>query len=102
MNVKKCQPYYTIKPDDEMPELRFKRIPYKRIASLLGEGFTVFIPCERRKASYIRKRLESIIGELIEAYPSTYKDMIGYTFKMSLVEQVIRYGIEKKDRENKG
>jgi len=67
-----------------------RRVPWGKIISLLLEGHEVFIPCDRRTAYYIRKRVEREIGELIEAYPSSYRGMEGYTFKVSLVEQYLR------------
>jgi len=81
--------YKVIEPGDTI-RLKTKRIPYKTIASLLLNGDEVFIVCERRKASYIRRRLENLVGELIETYPCIYNESIeGYSFRISAIQHMI-------------
>ena len=81
--------YKVIEPGDII-RLRTKRIPYKRIASLLLNGDEVFIVCERRRASYIRRKLENLVGELIEAYPCIYDESVeGYSFRISGIQRMI-------------
>lgn len=81
--------YKVIEPEDTI-RLRTKRIPYQKIASLLLNGHDIFIVCERRKASYIRRKLEKLVGELIEAYPCIYNERIeGYSFRISGIQQMI-------------
>ena len=76
--------------NDEMLRLRYRRrVPWDKIISLLLEGHEVFIPCDRRTAYYVKKGIEKRIGEPVETYPSVYKDMEGYLFKISLVRKVL-------------
>lgn len=85
---------------DEEVQIRVRRsFPIKRIISLLLEGEEIFMPIDRKAASYIRKKVENEIGELIEAYPAIYKDMEGYVFKISLVREVLFGG--KNDAKGK-
>jgi len=80
---------HPISPGDEV-QLKVRRhIPFERLISLLLEGHEVFIECDRRTAYYIRRRIEGRIGELVEAYPSIYRGMDGYVFKISLVGRVL-------------
>lgn len=81
---------HVLGPDDEVQLNVRRRVPLEKITSLLLEGHEVFIECDRRIAHYIKKRLSSKIGASVEAYPSVYKNMEGYVFKVSLVDQVLR------------
>jgi hypothetical protein len=81
---------HVLKPTDDVQLKIRRRIPLEKIVSLLLEGHEVFIECDRRIAHYIRKRASSKIGIEVEAYPSVYKGMEGYVFKVSLVDQVIK------------
>jgi len=71
-------------------ETKRKRVPYSKIVRLLAEGNTVFIPVGRKMASYIRKQLENRMGMKIESFPSKFRRMDGYTFKVSLVHELLR------------
>ena len=71
--------------------LRPKGIPYAKIASLLLDGHEIFIPCERKKASYIRRKLEKLVCELIEAYPCIYgENTEGYSFRISVIQGILK------------
>jgi len=80
---------------DKEVEIRVRRrFPYDKIISLLMNGDTVFLPIDRKAASYLRRQLEKRIGELVEAYPAVYEGKEGYVFRFSLVKQlmdVMRY-----------
>ena len=80
---------------DKELEIRVRRrFPYDKIISLLMNGDTVFLPIDRKAASYLRRQLEKRIGELVEAYPAVYEGKEGYVFRFSLVRQlmdVMRY-----------
>jgi len=88
---------HVLKPDDRIQLRVRKKLPFKKLISLLLEGHEVFIECDRRIAYYIRKRIEKEIGELVETYPSVYKGMEGYTFKLSLVDHVLKKIGEKEE-----
>jgi len=81
---------HVLKPNDRVQLKTRRKIPFQRLISLLLEGHEVFIECDRRIAHYIRKRIEREIDELVEAYPSYYRNMEGYTFKLSLVSHILR------------
>ena len=81
---------HPLKENDEVQLRVRKRIPFDRLISLLLEGHEVFIECDRKTAYYIRKKVERRINELVEAYPSIYRGMEGYVFKVSLVSRVLR------------
>ena len=81
---------HVLKPTDDVQLKIRRRVPLEKIISLLLEGHEVFIECDRRVAHYIRKRASSRIGIEVEAYPSIYKGMEGYVFKVSLVDQVLK------------
>lgn len=71
-------------------EAKRKRVPYEKILRLLAEGHEVFIEVDRKMASYIRRRLEEKAGAEIEIFPSKFRHMEGYTFKFSLVHEVLK------------
>ena len=89
---------------DKEVEIRVRRrFPYDKIISLLMNGDTVFLPIDRKAASYLRRQLERRIGELVEAYPAVYEGKEGYVFKFSLVRQlmdVMRYEGGENQRED--
>jgi hypothetical protein len=85
---------YPLGPGDDVQLRVRRRVPLERLVSLLLEGHEVFVECDRRMASYIRRRIESRIGELVEAYPSIYRGMEGYVFKVSLVGRVLGGGAQ--------
>jgi hypothetical protein len=87
---------YPLKPDDEIQLRIRKRIPFDRLISLLLEGHEVFMECDRRIAYYIKHKLEEKIGTSVEVYPSMYKGMKGYMFKVSLVDQVLKEKTREK------
>lgn len=67
-----------------------KRVPYDEMIELMMEGHEVFIPdIGRRTAWYIKKKLSEKIGEEVVAYPSEYKGMSGYLFKVSLISKLL-------------
>ena len=75
---------------DKEVEIRIKRrFPYDKIISLLMNGDSVFLPIDRKAASYLRRQLERRIGELVEAYPAIYEGKEGYVFRFSMVKQLI-------------
>jgi len=89
---------------DKEVEIRVRRrFPYDKIISLLMNGDTVFLPIDRKAASYLRRQLERRIGELVEAYPAVYGGKEGYVFRFSLVKQlmdVMRYEGRENQRED--
>ena len=89
---------------DKELEIRVRRrFPYDKIISLLMNGDTVFLPIDRKAASYLRRQLEKRIGELVEAYPAVYEGKEGYVFRFSLVKQlmdVMRYEGRENQRED--
>ena len=89
---------------DKEVEIRVRRrFPYDKIISLLMNGDTVFLPIDRKAASYLRRQLEKRIGELVEAYPAVYEGKEGYVFRFSLVKQlmdVMRYEGGENQRED--
>jgi len=88
---------------DKELEIRVRRrFPYDKIISLLMNGDTVFLPIDRKAASYLRRQLEKRIGELVEAYPAVYEGKEGYIFRFSLVRQlmdVMRYEGRENQKE---
>lgn len=85
--------YKVIDVTGEAVTLRVRRrIPWDKIISLLLEGHEVFVDCDRRGAYYIRRQLERRLGELVEAYPSEFQGMTGYTFKLSIVQRFLGLG----------
>lgn len=72
-----------------------KKVPWNKIKSLLIEGFEVFVECDRRTAYYIRKKLEKELKIQIESYPSLYKGMSGYVFKIALVHEFLKRSLTK-------
>ena len=89
---------------DKELEIRVRRrFPYDKIISLLMNGDTVFLPIDRKAASYLRRQLEKRIGELVEAYPAVYEGKEGYVFRFSLVKQlmdVMRYEGRENQKED--
>lgn len=89
---------------DKELEIRVRRrFPYDKIISLLMNGDTVFLPIDRKAASYLRRQLEKRIGELVEAYPAVYEGKGGYVFRFSLVKQlmdVMRYEGRENQKED--
>jgi len=89
---------------DKEVEIRVRRrFPYDKIISLLMNGDTVFLPIDRKAASYLRRQLERRIGELVEAYPAIYEGKEGYVFRFSMVKQlmeVMRYEGRENQRED--
>jgi len=89
---------------DKEVEIRVRRrFPYDKIISLLMNGDTVFLPIDRKAASYLRRQLEKRIGELVEAYPAVYEGKEGYVFRFSLVRQlmdVMRYEGRENQKED--
>jgi len=89
---------------DKELEIRVRRrFPYDKIISLLMNGDTVFLPIDRKAASYLRRQLEKRIGELVEAYPAVYEGKEGYVFRFSLVRQlmdVMRYEGRENQKED--
>jgi len=80
-------PVYRVEDDVQLRVRR--RFPYDKIISLLTEGEEVFLPIDRKSASYLRKQLENKLGELVEAYPAVYRGMQGYMFRFSLVRSFL-------------
>ena len=72
-------------------ELRMnKKYPYDKMLAILTAGNTFFLAVERRSASYVRKKLEKELDELIETTFSVYttpegEKLDGYVFSFGLV-----------------
>jgi len=80
---------HPLKPDDSVQLKIRKRVPLDKIINLLLEGHEVFIECDRRTAHYIKRRISDELNTPVEAYPSIYKGVEGYVFKISIVKQLL-------------
>jgi len=80
---------HPLKPDDSVQLKIRKRVPLGRIINLLLEGHEVFIDCDRRTAYYIKRRISDELNVQVEAYPSIYRGIEGYVFKISIVKQLL-------------
>jgi hypothetical protein len=80
---------YPVDPDEGAQLKVRKKVPIDRIICLLLEGYEVFIECDRRTAHYIKRRISGELGVHVESYPSIYRGMDGYVFKISIVKQFL-------------
>jgi len=80
---------YPVDPEEGAQLKIRKKVPIDRIICLLLEGYEVFIECDRRTAHYIKRRISGELGVQVESYPSIYRGMDGYVFKISIVKQLL-------------
>jgi len=57
----------------------FKRLDYKLIAHKL-KSMPVFLPIDRKRAYYARRRLEEILGRKVHRRRVRIENMVGYLF----------------------
>ena len=81
---------YELGENDELELKINKRFPYDKMLTILTAGNTFFLAVERRSASYVRKKLEKELDELIETTFSVYttpegEKLDGYVFSFGLV-----------------
>ena len=97
MNKKKVErehKVYELGEDDELELKINKKFPYKKMLDILTAGNTFFLAVERRSASYVRKKLEKELDELIETTFSVYttpegEKLDGYVFSFGLVKDYL-------------
>jgi hypothetical protein len=76
-------------------ELRInKKFPYQKMLDILTAGNTFFLAVERRSASYVRKKLEKELDELIETTFCVYatpegEKLEGYSFSFGMVKDYL-------------
>ena len=62
-----------------------KKIDYQKVAEYMEKVDFVFLPVERKTASYAKARLESITGKTIVATMSRHENEHGYLFGIKKV-----------------
>jgi len=93
---------YDVKPVRGEVQLKVhKKFPYGKIISLLLEGEDIFMEVNRRQAYYLRRRIEKMIGEMIEAHPVYYDGREGYLFKISMVKEYLSTKIDESNEQNR-
>jgi len=85
---------YELTENDNIELKMNKKFPYQKMLNILTAGNTFFLAVERRSASYVRKKLEKELDELIETTFSVYttpegKKLDGYVFSFGLVKDYL-------------
>ena len=85
---------YELGENDELELKINKKFPYLKMLDILIAGNTFFLAVERRSASYVRKKLEKELDELIETTFSVYttpegEKLDGYVFSFGMVSDYL-------------
>ena len=97
---------YELGEDDEVELKINKKFRYDKMLAILTAGNTFFLAVERRSASYVRKKLEEELDELIETTFSVYttpegEKLDGYVFSFGLVADYLEKVHEGDDRDER-
>ena len=94
---------YELGEEDQIELKINKKFPYTKMLDILAGGNTFFLAVERRSASYVRKKLEKELDELIETTFSVYttpegEKLDGYVFSFGLAKEYLEKVYEDKDK----
>jgi hypothetical protein len=65
----------------DIMKIRFsKRFDYKRVAEMLKDTGTVFLPVSPKRAYYCQSRLEEILGKYVDKEKATWDNERGYIY----------------------